>query len=161
MVEAGSGQDHSPPVAGPDAPAAPAVPLPPELGLELHHVAVVVADLGAAVARYAALGFAVGERFAVPEQNVDVVTFRAGPGYLELIQPTDPEGPIARFLGKRGEGLHHVAYRVPDLAAALRRLAAAGVRLIDEAPRRGVHGWRIAFLHPDSCAGVLTELVEE
>ena len=143
-----------------EPPPAMSAPLPPEFRLELHHVAVVVADLDAALSRHAALGFGGGERFAVPEQQVEVVTFRAGPGYLELIQPTDPEGPIARFLSKRGEGLHHVAYRVPDLAAALRRLAAAGVRLIDEAPRRGVHGWRIAFVHPESCAGVLTELVE-
>ena len=134
--------------------------VPPEVQLELHHVAVVVADLDAALARHMALGFAGGERFTVPEQHVEVVTFRAGTGFLELIQPTDPEGPIARFLSKRGEGLHHVAYRVPNLAAALRHLAAAGVRLIDEAPRRGVHGWLIAFVHPESCAGVLTELVE-
>ena len=136
-------------------------PLPADLTLALHHVAVVVADLDDALRRHAALGFVTPERVAVPEQQVLVATFRAGPGWLELIQPTDPDGPIARFLAKRGEGLHHVAYRVPDLPAALRRLAAAGVRLIDEAPRRGAHGWRIAFVHPDSCAGVLTELVEE
>jgi methylmalonyl-CoA epimerase len=134
--------------------------LPPEVTLDLHHVAVVVADLAAATERYAALGFGGGERFAVPGQGVEVVTFRAGAGWVELIAPTDPEGAIGRFLAKRGEGLHHVAYRVPDLAAALRRLGASGVRLIDERPREGVHGWRIAFVHPESCAGVLTELVE-
>ena len=143
-----------------EPPHAQSVQFPPEVRLELHHVAVVVADLDAALARHASLGFAGGERFTVPEQHVEVVTFQAGAGFLELIQPTDPEGPIARFLGKRGEGLHHVAYRVPNLAAALRHLAAAGVRLIDEEPRRGVHGWLIAFDHPESCAGVLTELVE-
>ena len=139
-----------------------APPLAAGLGLDLalHHVGVVVADLDAALARYAALGFGGGDRFEVPEQRVVAATFRIGLGYLELIQPTDPEGPIARFMAKRGEGLHHVAYRVPDLAAALRRLAAAGVRLIDEAPRQGAHGWRIAFVHPESCHGVLTELVE-
>ncbi len=126
----------------------------------LHHVAVVVADLDAALARYAALGFVGGERFALAEQRVLAATFRAGPGYLEVIQPTDPDGPIARFLARRGEGLHHVAYQVPDIEAALRRLHDAGVRLIDEAPRDGAHGWRIAFVHPESCAGVLTELVE-
>lgn len=133
---------------------------PAGLDLRLHHVAVVVADLDQAVTRYRALGFALPERFEVPEQQVKVVTFRAGPGYVELIQPTDPGGPIARFLGKRGEGMHHVAYQVPDIEEALRTLAAAGVRVIDETPRRGVHGWRIAFVHPESCAGVLTELVE-
>jgi methylmalonyl-CoA/ethylmalonyl-CoA epimerase len=139
----------------------PPAPLPAELTLELHHIALVVADLESAAARYAALGFGPAERFAVPRQAVEVVTFRAGRGYVELIRPTDPDGPIARFLAKRGEGLHHVAYRVADLTAALARLAAAGVRLIDFAPRQGVHGWRIAFVHPESCAGVLTELVEE
>ncbi len=130
------------------------------LDLTLHHVAVVVADLDAALARYAALGFVGGERFALAEQRVLAATFRAGSGYLEVIQPTDPDGPIARFLARRGEGLHHVAYQVPDIEAALRRLHDAGVRLIDEAPRDGAHGWRIAFVHPESCAGVLTELVE-
>lgn len=140
---------------------AAAAPLPPGVALDLHHVAVVVADLEAAVAGYAALGFAAGERFAVPEQGVVVVTFRAGAGWLELISPTEPGGAIGRFVAKRGEGLHHVAYRVADLAGTLARLDGAGVRLIDRAPRAGVHGWRIAFVHPESCAGVLTELVEE
>lgn len=137
-------------------------PLPEAAGpdLRLHHVAVVVADVDVAVAHYQGLGFVAPERFEVPEQHVRVVTFRAGPGYVELIQPTDPEGPIARFLAKRGQGMHHVAYQVPDIERALAAAAAAGARLIDEAPRRGVHDWRIAFIHPDSCAGVLTELVE-
>jgi methylmalonyl-CoA/ethylmalonyl-CoA epimerase len=134
--------------------------MPGDVGLELHHVGMVVADLDVALARYGALGFAAPERFALPEQAVVAATFRAGPGFVELIQPTDPGGPIARFMGKRGEGLHHVAYRVPDVRAALARLAAEGVRLIDETPRRGAHGWRIAFIHPDACNGVLTELVE-
>jgi methylmalonyl-CoA/ethylmalonyl-CoA epimerase len=134
----------------------PTIDQPPSL----HHVAIVVADLDAVVARYRALGFAGGERFALPEQSVEVVTFRSGPGWIELIKPTDSEGPIARFLAKRGEGMHHVAYAVPDLEAAMAALAAAGVRLIDTTPRTGAHGWRIAFVHPDSCAGVLTELVE-
>lgn len=127
----------------------------------LHHVAIVVADLDAAMARYASLGFAGGERFVLPEQAVDVVTYHAGDGWIELISPTDPDGPIARFLAKRGEGLHHVAYAVADLESALARLEAAGVRLIDPTPRTGAHGWRIAFVHPESCGGVLTELVQE
>ena len=128
--------------------------------LRLHHVGIVVGDLEAAAARYAALGFGPGERIEVPEQKIVALLFRAGPGYVELIQPTDPEGPIARFHAKRGDTVHHVAYRVDDLAATLGRLAAAGVRLIDESPRRGLHGWRIAFVHPEACAGVLTELIE-
>lgn len=126
----------------------------------LHHVAVVVADLDEAVGRYAQLGFADEERFVLDEQAVEVATFHSGPGWIELICPTDPEGPIARFLAKRGEGLHHVAYAVPDLPAALARLGDAGIRLIDVVPRTGAHGWRIAFIHPESCGGVLTELVE-
>jgi methylmalonyl-CoA/ethylmalonyl-CoA epimerase len=127
----------------------------------LHHVAVVVADLDEALARYRMLGFAGGERFVLAEQAVEVATLRSGTGWIELIRPTDPDGPIARYLAKRGEGVHHVAYAVPDLRASLNELAAAGIRLIDAAPRIGAHGWRIAFIHPESCAGVLTELVQE
>jgi methylmalonyl-CoA/ethylmalonyl-CoA epimerase len=128
--------------------------------LRLHHVGIVVGDLDGAAARYEALGFGPGERFAVPEQQIEAILFAAGSGYVELIQPTDPEGPIARFHAKRGDTVHHVAYRVEDISAVLARLAAAGVRLIDETPRRGLHGWKIAFVHPEAGAGVLTELVE-
>ena len=126
----------------------------------LHHIAVVVPDLDEAIARYRRLGFGDEERFVLAEQAVEVATFRSGQGWVELICPTDPEGPIARFLAKRGEGLHHVAYAVPDLSEALSRLSDAGLRLIDAVPRTGAHGWRIAFVHPESCGGVLTELVE-
>jgi methylmalonyl-CoA/ethylmalonyl-CoA epimerase len=129
--------------------------------LQLHHVAIVVNDLDEAVARYRALGFGDAERFRLAEHAVEVATFHAGPGWVELIRPIDPEGPIARFLAKRGEGLHHVAYAVPDLERALAELAIAGVRLIDTTPRTGAHGWRIAFIHPESAAGVLIELVEQ
>ena len=129
-------------------------------GRSLHHVALVVADLDEAIARYALLGFGTGERSWVPEQAVEVATFATGSGWLELIRPTEPDGPIARFLAKRGEGFHHVAYGVSDLRQELARLERDGVRLIDREPRRGVHGWSIAFIHPDSCGGVLTELVE-
>ncbi len=129
--------------------------------LRLHHTGVVVRDIDAAAATYAALGFGPGERHDVPAQGIVAVAFRAGPGWIELIQPTNPDGPIGRYLAKRGEGTHHVAYAVDDLDAALARLKAAGVRLIDETPRTGLHGWRIAFIHPEACHGVLTELVEE
>lgn len=132
----------------------------PQSGMALHHVAIVVADLGAARAQYARLGLPLPHAEDVADQQVLVETFAVGTGFVELIQPTDPDGPIARFLAKRGAGLHHVAYAVPDLDAALRRLAEDGVRLIDTEPRHGAHGWRIAFVHPESCAGVLTELVE-
>ena len=127
----------------------------------LHHVAVVVADLDEALASDEALGFAGSERFVLAEQAVEVATLRSGTGWIELIRPTDPDGPIARYLAKRGEGVHHVAYAVPDLIAALKSLEEAGIRLIDAAPRTGAHGWRIAFIHPESCGGVLTELVQE
>jgi methylmalonyl-CoA/ethylmalonyl-CoA epimerase len=127
----------------------------------LHHVAVVVTDLDEALARYQLLGFSGSERFVLAEQAVEVATIRSGTGWIELIRPTDPNGPIARYLVKRGEGVHHVAYAVPDLIAALKSLEAAGIRLIDAAPRTGAHGWRIAFIHPESCGGVLTELVQE
>lgn len=134
----------------------------PELaGYDLHHVGIVVADIDAAAERYAALGFCHGERLEIPEQGVIAITYHAGPGYVELIQPTDADGPIAKFMAKRGEGMHHVAYRVADLPGTLARLAAAGVRLIDPVPRAGAHGWRIAFIHPESCNGVLTELVDD
>ena len=129
--------------------------------LGLHHVGIVVADLDAAVARYRVLGFGEPERFAIPEQKVNAAVFTAGPGYVELIQPTDPEGPIARYLAKRGEGMHHLALRVAELPTTIARLADAAVRLIDTEPRIGTHGWRIAFVHPESCNGVLVELVEE
>ena len=136
-------------------------PLSPFAAADLHHVAIVVVDLDAALTRYAALGFTNAERFTLPDQAITAATFRTGSGYLEIIQPTDLDGPIARFLAKRGEGLHHVAYQVPNIAATLRQLGAAGIRLIDEKPRSGAHGWRIAFIHPESCAGVLIEIVED
>ena len=135
--------------------------LPALTGYELHHVGIVVSDIDAAVERYASLGFDSGERFEIVEQGVIAVTYQAGPGYVELIQPTTAAGAIAKFMAKRGEGMHHVAYRVADLERTLLRLAAAGVRLIDTAPRTGAHGWRIAFVHPESCNGVLTELVDD
>jgi methylmalonyl-CoA epimerase len=128
---------------------------------ELHHVGIVVSDLDAALAAYERLGFSGGERWLMPQQQIEAVTFASGSGWVELITPTDPESPIARFLAKRGDTMHHVAYRTNDLDGALDRLRSAGVRLIDETPRTGTHGWRIAFLHPESCNGVLTELVDD
>jgi methylmalonyl-CoA/ethylmalonyl-CoA epimerase len=131
------------------------------LDLRLHHVGVVVRDIDAAAASYATLGFTGGERFDVPAQGIVAIVYRVGPGYMELISPTDPDGAIGRYMAKRGEGTHHVAYAVDDIVATLDRLKAAGVRLIDEVPRAGLHGWTIAFIHPESCHGVLTELVQE
>jgi methylmalonyl-CoA/ethylmalonyl-CoA epimerase len=136
--------------------------LPPEIStLELHHIGIVVADLDAAVHAYERLGFVGGERWVMPQQGIIAVTFLSGPGFVELISPTNPNGPIARFLAKRGDTVHHVAYRLHDLDDALARLQRSGVRLIDQTPRMGTHGWRIAFIHPESCNGVLTELVDD
>lgn len=129
-------------------------------GLRLHHVGYVVADLDAAAKTYASLGFEEGERHEIPEQKIVAMTFQAGPGWMELIQPTDPDGPIAAFMAKRGEGVHHVAYQVDDIEAKLAELKAAGVQRIDEIPRVGAHNWRIAFIHPKAAHGVLTELVQ-
>jgi methylmalonyl-CoA epimerase len=127
---------------------------------QVHHTGIVVADLDAAEARYHALGFGEGHRFAVESQGIEAITFPCGDGYVELISPTDPEGAIGRFMAKRGEGVHHVAYRVDDISAVLTELQSRGVRLIDEQPRSGAHGWKVAFIHPEACCGVLTELVE-
>ena len=129
--------------------------------LELHHIGIVVSDLESALAAYERLGFTGGEHWLMPLQQIEAVTFASGSGWVELITPTDPDGPIARFLAKRGDTMHHVAYRTDDLDGELARLKADGVRLIDEIPRTGTHGWRIAFLHPESCNGVLTELVDD
>lgn len=131
-------------------------------GLALHHTGVVVEDLDDAEAKYRALGFTDGERISVPAQGVEAIIYPTGEGrYLELISPTDAEGAIAAYMQKRGEGMHHVAYQVDDIAAERDRLRKAGVRLIDETPRVGAHvGWLIAFIHPESTNGVLTELVQ-
>lgn len=128
--------------------------------LRLHHVGYVVSDIDAAAETYRQLGFAAGERHEIPEQKIIAMTFHAGHGWMELIQPTDLDGPIAAFMAKRGEGVHHVAFQVDDIEAKLAELKAAGVQLIDQTPRTGAHNWRIAFIHPKSCHGVLTEIVQ-
>jgi methylmalonyl-CoA/ethylmalonyl-CoA epimerase len=96
----------------------------------------------------------------VAEQKVRVGFFKVGDVKLELLEPTDPESTVAKFIEKRGEGLHHVAYTVDDLPARIAELKEKGVRMIDEVPRKGAHDMKIAFLHPKSSKGVLTELCE-
>lgn len=128
--------------------------------LRLHHVGIIVDDLDAAIARYRALGFPPPEIVDIADQGVRVASFDAAPGYVEILAPTVYDSGVVRYLESRGEGIHHVAYAVPDLEATLCHLEAAGFELIDHSPRAGVHGWRIAFIHPRSCSGVLTELVE-
>jgi methylmalonyl-CoA/ethylmalonyl-CoA epimerase len=126
----------------------------------LHHIGVVVADLDAAISTYTQLGFGEADRFDVPEQGIRAAFFPLATGAVELIQPTDPEGAISRFMSKRGEGFHHVAYEVDDIVASLRQLEADGIELIDATPRTGGHGLLIAFIHPRAANGVLTELVQ-
>jgi methylmalonyl-CoA/ethylmalonyl-CoA epimerase len=120
----------------------------------------VVRDLDVAIANYQLLGFGEADRFDIPEQGVRAAFFALASCSVELIQPTDPDGAIGRFMAKRGEGFHHVAYQVDDLRDTLDTLATAGVELIDFTPRVGGHGLWIAFIHPRACSGVLTELVQ-
>lgn len=127
----------------------------------LDHIAIVVADLEALVAFYRdTLGFSEIFRETVADQGVETVGLRSGDAAIELLLPLDPASPIARFRGDAASRLHHTAYRVADVAAELARLKALGIRLIDETPRAGAHGNRIAFLHPKSTGGVLIELCQ-
>jgi methylmalonyl-CoA/ethylmalonyl-CoA epimerase len=128
---------------------------------KIDHIGIAVADMKAAVETFQTiLGCPAGEAVEVPEQKVRVVFFDVGGVHIELLEPTCPESTIAAFIEKRGPGLHHVAYRVKDIQAELDRLTAAGIRLLDEKPRCGAHGKKIAFVHPKSSGGVLTELCE-
>jgi methylmalonyl-CoA epimerase len=128
--------------------------------LPLDHVAIAVESIAALQPLYESLAGAAGSPVeAVPSQGVSVTFIGSGAGRLELIEPTGPDTPVARFLARRGPGLHHIAYRVEDIDAALDRLADAGIELIDRHARSGAHGSRVAFLHPRSTGGVLIELV--
>lgn len=130
--------------------------------LVLDHVAIALPSIAAALPTYELLTGAPGSAMEhVPGQGVNVVFVGAGESRLELIEPTSSESAVGRFLERRGPGLHHIAYRVPDLDAALARLEAAGIRLIDSRPREGAHGRRVAFVHPSAMHGVLVELVEQ
>ncbi len=127
----------------------------------LHHVAYVVHDLEAALPVFTErYGLPVTIRELMPEQGVEAVMLGAGEGAVELIAPTDPESGVARYLDKRGEGLHHIALEVDDLPAALEQLRAEGAELIDQEPRVGLGGHLIAFVHPKSGFGALMELVQ-
>lgn len=128
-------------------------------GATVAHVGVAVASIPEALAFYRdVLGLAA----AAPEtaDGALVVSLTLGPTQIELLQSDDPESPIGRFVARRGPGLHHVCLRVPDLDAALTRCRALGYRLVDEAPRAGAHGRRVAFVHPKATAGVLVELTD-
>jgi len=130
-------------------------------GWTIDHVAIVVADLEATIALYTrTLGFAQLYRETILEQGVEAVGISAGDSVIELLRPLDENSPIAKFRGEAPTRMHHIAYRVEDIALELARLASEGVHLIDTEPREGAHGNMIAFLHPRSTGGVLTELCE-
>lgn len=129
---------------------------------ELDHVGIAVDDLDAALEFYAgALGLEVEASEDVPSQGVRAHFVRVGSAALELLEATAEESPVRRFVDRRGAGLHHVTLRVDDLAAALARLKARGVRLVDETPREGAEGALVAFVHPAAAHGVLVELKQE
>ena len=127
----------------------------------IDHIGVAVTDLDEAVALYSeSLGMPVEHRETVEEQGVEAVLLGVGESHVELLRPLSPDTAVGKFLERSGPGLHHVAYATADIESALESLRAAGLRLIDESPRTGIRGSRVAFVHPKSTGGVLTELVE-
>jgi methylmalonyl-CoA/ethylmalonyl-CoA epimerase len=127
----------------------------------IDHVGVAVEDIDTTLALYRdTLAMPLVHRETVTEQGVDAALLDVGDGHIELLQPLGPETAVGKFLEKRGPGLHHVAYRVDNVEETLKALAGAGVALIDSEPRTGIRGSRVAFLHPKSTGGVLTEIVE-
>ena len=127
----------------------------------VDHIGLAVEDLDAAIALHEeAYGMALVHREVVDEQGVEAVLLDVGENHVELLRPLDGETPVGRFLSKRGPGLHHVAYQVADVQATLTTLRERGLRLIDEQPRTGIRGSRVAFLHPAASGGVLTEIVQ-
>jgi methylmalonyl-CoA/ethylmalonyl-CoA epimerase len=129
---------------------------------EIDHVGIAVRDLEASVALYrTVLGTDPVHRETLPDQGVEEVLFRVGASFVQLLAALGPDTPVGKFLERRGEGVHHVGYRVPDVAAAIEALRAEGLRLVDEAPRLGSRGTTVAFAHPKGFAGVLVELVQE
>ena len=126
----------------------------------IHHVGVAVEDLDAAVASYERLfGGRLEHRERVDDQGVEAASLRLGQSRVELLAALGEETPVGRFLARRGPGMHHVAYAVDDVASALAELERQGVELIDTAPRRGMFGLQVAFVHPESVHGVLSEVV--
>jgi len=127
----------------------------------IDHIGIAVNDLDAAVQLYGgSFDMAEQHRETVEEQGVEAILLEVGEGHIELIRPLSDDTGVAKFIAKNGEGMHHVAYQVDDIDAALEKVREAGLRLIDEEPRNGIRGSRVAFLHPKSTGGVLTEIVE-
>lgn len=126
----------------------------------IHHLGVAVDDLDQALATYERLfGARLEHREAVPDQGVEAASLRIGSGRVELLASLGDETPVGRFLTTRGPGMHHVAFEVDDVGAAIDELAAEGAELIDDRPRRGLFGLEVAFVHPDAVHGVLAEVV--
>ncbi|HYZ97205.1 MAG TPA: methylmalonyl-CoA epimerase [Acidimicrobiales bacterium] len=129
---------------------------------EIDHVAIAVNDLGAAIAYYRdTFGAEVAHREVVESDGVEEALLRVADSYVQLLTPVRDDSPVAKFLERRGEGLHHVGYRVDDCAAALAAVQEQGGRMIDEAPRPGSRGTTVAFVHPKGAFGTLIELVQE
>ena len=129
--------------------------------ISIDHIGIVVRDLDAALALYRdALGLEMTERREVPEEGIESASLSAGEGEIELLRPLDDASGVARYLEKRGEGLHHICLAVEDIEGAMERLRAAGAQLLSEEPRVNVHGTRYVFVHPKSAHGVLLELYE-
>jgi len=127
----------------------------------IDHIGVAVQDLDEAVALYSErFGMPVEHRETVQEQGVEAVLLGVGVSHVELLRPLDPDTAVGKFLERNGPGLHHVAYGTDDIDSTLDSVRAAGLQLIDERPRTGIRGSRVAFVHPKSTGGVLTELVE-
>jgi methylmalonyl-CoA/ethylmalonyl-CoA epimerase len=127
----------------------------------IDHIGIAVNDLDAAVQLYGgSFDMAEQHRETVEEQGVEAILLEVGEGHIELIRPLSDDTGVAKFIARNGEGMHHVAYQVDDIEAALERVREAGLRLIDEQPRTGIRGSRVAFLHPKSTGGVLTEIVQ-
>ena len=127
----------------------------------MDHIGVAVEDLDAAIELYGRqFGMTEQHREVVEQQGVEAVLLEIGEGHVELLQPLGPETAVGKFIAARGPGLHHVAYQTSDIDSALDRVRAAGLELIDETPRIGIRGSRVAFLHPKATGGVLTEIVE-
>jgi methylmalonyl-CoA/ethylmalonyl-CoA epimerase len=127
----------------------------------IDHIGVAVEDIDAAIALYQqSFGMELAHRETVESQGVEAVLLDVGDGHVELLAPLGPETPVGKYMAKNGAGLHHVAYAVDDIDSALGQIAAAGIQLIDSEPRVGIRDSRVAFLHPRSTGGVLTEIVE-
>lgn len=128
---------------------------------KINHIGIAVQSLDATLPFYRdALGMEFKGEEEVAEQKVKVAMLQIGESKIELLEPTSPESPIAKFIEKNGSGIHHIAYQVEDIEAAIAHMLQQGARMIDETPRNGAHGTRIAFVHPKSSTGVLTELCQ-